>query len=99
MERIAFSTAADPQADKQPSQNEMQAKAKRHNQHQPLQSETSSQGQVQHHEHAAAAQRSAGVLVLALAIHSFFETMALGLSDTPLTTVLLAASVGLHQVR
>ena len=50
------------------------------------------------HSSSAPTQRSAGILVLALAVHSLFETMALGLSDGALTTVLLAASIGLHQV-
>lgn len=34
---------------------------------------------------------------MALAVHSIFETMALGLSDTPLQAGLLATSIALHQ--
>jgi zinc transporter 1/2/3 len=41
--------------------------------------------------------RSAVILLFALAIHSIFETMALGLSDTPLQATLLATSIALHQ--
>ena len=37
------------------------------------------------------------VLLLALAVHSIFETMALGLADTPLQAGLLALSIALHQ--
>jgi len=44
-----------------------------------------------------ASGRSALVLLLALAVHSIFETMALGLSDTPLQAGLLATSIALHQ--
>lgn len=49
--------------------------------------------------HAAPANtgRSAVILLFALAIHSIFETMALGLSDTPLQATLLATSIALHQ--
>jgi solute carrier family 39 (zinc transporter), member 1/2/3 len=41
--------------------------------------------------------RSATILLLALSVHSLFETMALGLSGSKLNTVLLAMSIGLHQ--
>jgi solute carrier family 39 (zinc transporter), member 1/2/3 len=41
--------------------------------------------------------RSATILLLALSVHSLFETMALGLSSSKLNTVLLAMSIGLHQ--
>lgn len=44
-----------------------------------------------------ASGRSAVILLLALAVHSIFETMALGLSDTPLSAGLLALSIALHQ--
>jgi zinc transporter 1/2/3 len=41
--------------------------------------------------------RSAMILLLALSIHSMFETMALGLSDTRLNAGLLSMSIALHQ--
>ncbi len=44
-----------------------------------------------------ASGRSAVILLLALAVHSIFETMALGLSDTPVQAGLLATSIALHQ--
>jgi len=44
-----------------------------------------------------ASGRSAVILLLALAVHSIFETMALGLSVTPLSAGLLALSIALHQ--
>lgn len=37
------------------------------------------------------------MLLFALAVHAVFETMALGLTDTPLQAGLLAASIALHQ--
>ncbi|CAM9772797.1 unnamed protein product [Phaeothamnion confervicola] len=40
--------------------------------------------------------RSALILLAALSVHSVFETMALGLSDTALDAGLLAMSIGLH---
>ncbi|KAG5190962.1 ZIP divalent metal transporter [Tribonema minus] len=45
----------------------------------------------------AASGRSATVLLLALSVHSLFETMALGLSTSRLNALLLAMSIGLHQ--
>lgn len=45
----------------------------------------------------SASGRSAVVLLFALGVHSIFETMALGLSDTPLQSGLLATSIALHQ--
>lgn len=41
--------------------------------------------------------RSATILLLALSVHSMFETMALGLANTKLDAFLLAMSIGLHQ--
>jgi solute carrier family 39 (zinc transporter), member 1/2/3 len=37
------------------------------------------------------------VLLMALAVHSIFETVALGLANTPVQALLLATSIALHQ--
>jgi len=46
---------------------------------------------------ASTSGRSSLVLLLALSVHSMFETMAMGLCDTTLEATLLAVSIGLHQ--
>ncbi|CAM9828363.1 unnamed protein product [Chrysoparadoxa australica] len=46
---------------------------------------------------AVTSGRSATILLLALSVHSLFETMALGLSDSSINVLLLAMSIGLHQ--
>ena len=42
-------------------------------------------------------QKSAIVLLLAMSLHSLFETMALGIATDHSSALLMAASVGLHQ--
>lgn len=110
VERVAFDaqTEQDDEDDEDchskntPATTTKRTQDQKHQNHQNHQDQVGQQQQQQRQQqqdHASAAQRSAGVLVLTLAVHSFFETMALGLSDTPLTTALMGASIGLHQVR
>jgi zinc transporter ZupT len=41
--------------------------------------------------------KSAIVLMMAMAVHSLFETMALGLANDKTSAILMATSIGLHQ--
>ena len=50
-----------------------------------------------HTSNSALSPRSAIILLLAMSVHSLFESMALGIATDKMSAFLMAASVGLHQ--
>ena len=68
-----------------------------------LQSTTSSASCTEDHSSPTSASKaalsptSAKVLLLAMSVHSLFETMALGIAGDAMSAVLMSVSIGLHQ--